>query len=362
MRRGPRSRRAAVRAVTSIPPDTTGPLNGGPADSPDDAEEQDRAARELRQARRDLTALFSRLPRHCHEFVLRDRDPGRHADGSWTSRSLADCYERLLDYEAASEDGEVKALLAQARDISQRLDEAREALVLSHLGIVPYLVRDYARGVIPFVDLVQEGYLGLLRAVDRYDPARGKFSTYAYWWVRKAMSSALALQVRMIRLPANVLEDLRERNRVSRELETRLGRQPTEYEVAQRMNISIRKLRRLASVAPDARALEDLQTTRSEGWDAILPEATTPSPHEATLGRELRARADEALRRLSPRERTIIRARFGFEDGECMTREQIGRNIGLSRERVRQIEKEALEKIYRWAKLNGITRTRLRTP
>jgi RNA polymerase sigma factor (sigma-70 family) len=268
------------------------------------------------------------------------------------------CYERLLAFERANEDAEVTAALARAAEIRGRLEQAREALVLAHLGIVPYFIKDYVRGVIPFVDLIQEGYLGLLNAVDRFDPERGKFSTYAYWWIRKAMSNAFTFQVRTIRLPASVLEELRRKRTVSRELEARLGRQPTEREVAQRMKISVKKLRKLASLAVDASALEDLDTTRSEGWSAILPESSIPDPQESTLGRELREQTEEALQLLSPRERTIIRARFGFEDGEGMTRDRIGRNLGLSSERVRQIERRALEKIYRWAKRNGFKPTR----
>jgi RNA polymerase primary sigma factor len=358
MRRRPRPRRGPTQEIVTDPPHLTTPRSDDSVESPDESEEQDRAALDLRQARRELTALISQLPGRCHEFVVREEESLPHSDGSWTCDRLMTCYERLLAFERANEDAEVTAALARAEEIRVRLEQAREALVLAHLSIVPYFIKDYVRGVIPFVDLVQEGYLGLLNAVDRFDPERGKFSTYAYWWIRKAMSNAFTFQVRTIRLPSSVLGELRRQRRVSRELEAELGREPVEREVAQRMKISVKKLRKLASLTPDVSALEDLGTARSGNWSTILPETSIPDPQESILGRELQEQAEEALQLLDPRERAIIRARFGFEDGEGMTRERIGQNLELSSERVRQIERRALEKIYRWAKRNGFRPTR----
>lgn len=323
-------------------------------DALDPAWEQQLAhARAMCAARNELIALLEALPSRCREHVIEDDPAARRNGHPWPLERLAACYDRLALYASAHDDAALAGPVRQARSLRQRMDRAREALILGNMGIVPCIVREFFTGAIPFGDLVQEGYLGLLKAVDRFDPEKGfRFSTYAYWWIRRALSDAFNNRAGLIRLPDSLRKDLRDLRRVSRELRIELHRPPTHLEISARMGISLRRVKKLASVAVEPSSLEEL--FRDDGWDGLIRETGTPDPLDTVLDTEFHEKANEALKLLNPRERKIIRLRFGFEGGNGLTLNEIGRRIGLSRERVRQIEAQALAKIQSWANHIGI--------
>jgi RNA polymerase primary sigma factor len=313
---------------------------------------------ELHDSREALIATILGLPPGCREHVVNGEETAAHNRRYWPYEGLENCCDRLRSYGSEHSDPEIQQVVEQAQRSRRSMNRAREALIMANLGIVPFVVKEYHRGMIPMSDLVQEGYLGLLRAVDRFDPNRGtKFSTYASWWIRRALNDAFTDRARLIRLPESVRRELRRYREVARELKEELERPPTDDEVAQRSGISVKKLKRLRNVAPDPCWLEEIATTRDDGWQAVVGETSASDPFEATLKGEMHGQAIRALEQLSPRERRIIEMRFGFEDEDekGKTLKQIAGMIGVSRERVRQIESVALDKIARWARRARIT-------
>jgi RNA polymerase sigma factor (sigma-70 family) len=241
-------------------------------------------------------------------------------------------------------------LLARARRLMADIEQARDRLVLDNLHLVPMAVRRFPSTAIPVVDLVQEGYVGLLQAVDRFDSTRGiPFAGYAMFWIRRAVLEAFSQRSRLIRLPESLRGELRRMQRSAKDLENRLGRVPDSSEVAQRMNAPLRKVRKLICVTPDPTSFDE----RNEE-SALDGAAPAPDPLQVTLANEIGRHAREALAVLEPRERQILQLRFGFGDGEDRSLTETGAVVGLSRERVRQIEHGALGKIRAWASDRGL--------
>ena len=312
------------------------------------AEEHRRVTLEMHESRESLVSTLRALPPIYREHVLNGEATGR---GFVPYERLEQCFERLREFHSSQDDPGVSRLLEQARRSRNRMARARETLILANLGIVPHLVKPFYTGSVPLNDLIQDGYIGLLTAVDRFDPDRGaKFSTYACWWIRRKLNDAFTCQARLIRLPGWLRRDLRRLRETTRELKAELDRPPEDVEISRRMGLSVKKIKRLRFVVPDPRALEDIASDRDDGWNSVVAESGTPGPFEATLKGELREQADIALEQLNPRERHVIELRFGFESGDEMTLQQIGNMIGVSRERVRQIESVAMSKITRWAR------------
>jgi RNA polymerase sigma factor (sigma-70 family) len=301
-------------------------------------------ARELQDARDACERLFLRLPRRCRDDVINgDLDGGCR----WPIDRLEQSYRHLSDYVRKNNDPPVEKSFAVIRQHKRRVDNARDAMVLANLRLVTHIVKKYAKQGVPFMDLIQEGNIGLMRAVEKFEYEKGfKFSTYAYWWIKQAITRAIADKARMIRIPVHVGEKLKRVQKVTDSLAEELGRLPSEAEIAARMEISEGKVRELLDLVQDPQSLD------SFGADDELPGAlyfiadpNAEDPLGRTLNREIREKMRSALGVLDEREEKIIRLRFGIGHDEAHTLEEIGHVVNLSRERVRQIEGLALKKI-----------------
>ena len=226
--------------------------------------------------------------------------------------------------------------------------EARERLIKSNLRLVVSIAKKYigrSKGL-TFLDLIQEGNAGLIKAVDRFDWRRGfKFSTFATWWIRQAISRALSDQARIIRLPVHVVETLYKLNKARKKLATILDREPTPEELAAEVGLSPQKVQQLLKYVPDTISLE---TPIGEGESLLrelIPDTSEMTPEKAASLAILREQLKKAIQKLNARERQVISLRYGLEDGVMYTLEDIGKIFGITRERVRQIEIKALEKL-----------------
>ncbi|HYU45593.1 MAG TPA: RNA polymerase sigma factor RpoD [Terriglobales bacterium] len=237
----------------------------------------------------------------------------------------------------------------QRRIIQGEMDaeRAKHELIEANLRLVVSIAKKYANRGLQFLDLIQEGNVGLMKAVDKFEYRRGyKFSTYATWWIRQAISRALADQARTIRLPVHMIEIVNKLVRTSRQLVQSLGREPTSAEIAKQMDIPAAMVRKVLKIM---RTPISLETPIGEEGDSrlsdLIEDRTGVSPAEAVISVDLKERTEHVLRTLSQREERIIRMRFGLEDGSEHTLEEVGRSFDVTRERIRQIEAKALRKL-----------------
>jgi len=346
-----------VRPVERVVESDEIPSDAGPfthylrelrATPPLDREVEYGRAVELRTAREGFAACIARLPEDCREYLVDGDGQGPQQGWKWPSASVESCVKRMHGYEESFDDPTVGSILAEARDFKRKIDDARDTLVLASLRFVPFVARHFTHHGIPFMDLVQEGNIGLLRAVDRFDHERGyRFTTYAYWWIRQAISKAIVEKSRTIRLPESVRATIQQLRRASYELGEELGRHPTSDEISKRTNLSSDKIDELLTIMLDPASLEAFGGEHDgPGAGGVLADSRTPSPLESALSQEERVGISKALAELSLREQRIIKLRFGIDRDACHTLEQIGGMLNLSRERVRQIEKRALSKIH----------------
>ena len=316
-------------------------------DAEDHIEELDDLYDELIQKEVDIFESMADQDEVVDDKVISELERELEKLSSLGSKSVSDPVRMYL-----KEIGRIKLLtrdeeIELAQKVEQGDEKAKEKLTAANLRLVVSIAKKYIGRGLSFLDLIQEGNKGLIRAVEKYDWKKGyKFSTYATWWIRQAITRAIADQARTIRIPVHMVETINKLIRISRKLMQKLGRDPTAEEIAEQMEITPEKVREIWKISQKTTSLETpIGDEDDSQLGDFIEDTKQMSPYEMTSQRLLRENIEEVLSALSEREAKVLEMRFGLNGQKPMTLEEVGREFGVTRERIRQIEAKALRKL-----------------